>query len=87
MKFMVCLHGEPLQEVPTLVAGYMLIRDEFKKRWPRAFYGPQEAAAHGLTLIGKPQLTPHEAAAMRTGVELPGDRPEHMHQALRKGNL
>lgn len=65
MKLMVKLHGEPLQAVSTLVEGYMVIHDEFKKRWPTDFYGPQEAAAHGLTLEGTPEYTPEQARELR----------------------
>lgn len=74
MKFVLHYRGSPLQECATLVEAYILMRDEFKKRWPRAIYGTQEAAAHGYTVIGKTELTPHEARELREGIEPTGEQ-------------
>jgi hypothetical protein len=88
VRYQVRYRGDPIAEVESLVAGYVRIREEFAKRWPRAIYGPQEAAAHGFTLVGTPELTPEEARALRNGTEMPGDRRpegEVMAAALRQG--
>jgi hypothetical protein len=86
MRFILHYRGSPLQECATLVEAYLVMRDEFKKRWPRAIYGTQEAAAHGYTVVGKPELTPHEAREMREGRVQIDDRYElSIANAYRKG--
>lgn len=72
MRYVVKFRGDLVREVDSLVDGFIAIRDEFKLRWPRAIYGQQEAAAHGFTLAGTPELTPEEARDLRA--DLHGER-------------
>jgi hypothetical protein len=65
MKFVVHDHGSPVYQAESLVDAYVWINREFKRRWPRAIYGQQEAAAHGLHVVGTPELTPEEARELR----------------------
>lgn len=86
MKFYLTYRGSPLEECESLVHAYVLRKQEFKKRWPQAFYGPQEASAHGLEIVGKPEITPEEAREMRDGTGEGGMDPKYsIAAALRKG--
>ena len=68
MKFIVQIHGSPLRECHDLVEAYSFMRDEYERRWPRSIWGYQEAAAHGLEVVGKPELTPEEARELRSAL-------------------
>jgi len=61
--------------ITALMAAQFEMFREYKRRWPRAMWGFQEAAAHGLTVEGKTQLTPAEARQLREALSLYDDRP------------
>lgn len=65
MRYVVHDHGSPVYEAESLVDAYVWVNREYKKRWPRAIYGQQEAAAHGLTVVGTPEITPEQARELR----------------------
>ena len=68
MKFVVQLHGSPLAEFDSLTAAYVFMRDQYELRWPRSMWGYQEAAAHGLAVVGQPELTPEQAREIRNAM-------------------
>jgi len=61
--------------IDALLAAKVEMYREFKRRWPRAFWGFQEAAAHGLTIQGRCQLTAAEARQLREELSIYDDRP------------
>lgn len=60
---------------PNLPETYIAMFTEFKKRWPSAIWGVQEAAARGLTAEGRCELTAAEAKEMREQLSVYDDRP------------
>jgi hypothetical protein len=69
MKYLVLYQGSPIAGFPTLTSAYIFLGNEFKRRFPRALWGYQEAAAHGLTVEGTPELTPEQAQEVRRALE------------------
>lgn len=68
MRFVVHYRGSPLRECATLVQAYSWMHDEYTRRWPQSIWGYQEAAAHGLEVIGTPELDEHEARELRANL-------------------
>jgi hypothetical protein len=59
LRIVVHYRGSPVYQAESLVDAYIWVREAFKARWPLAIYGTQEAAAHGFTVVGTPELTKH----------------------------
>lgn len=68
MKYVVEFKGSPLREFTTITQAYIFVHEEYERRWPRSMWGYNEAAAHGLTVVGKPELTPEEARELRAAL-------------------
>jgi len=73
VKYFLLFRGDLVAQVPDLIHGYVLMKQEYKKRWPRAIYGPQEASAKGFSLEGKTELTPEEGRELRRLLDRNGD--------------
>ena len=76
MKIFLAWRGTPLPGTyPDLASAYIAMFTEFKKRWPSAVWGTNEAAARGLTCEGRCELAPEEAKEMREELSRYDDRP------------